>query len=141
MDKLTTHDKVKLQNILNYYTEYRKTNYDDNIGITIENQRREEEKKNIDREIQKIKIIKRTEEYVSLHKEKCIIHQQILMFERRINKNKKNPNNTIELNKIYETLDGLYKSIETIENKQLETIKTEGVNTDLLGDNIINDLL
>ena len=75
MDKLTTHDKVKLQNILNYYTEYRKTNYDDNIGITIENQRREEEKKDIDREVQKIKIIKRTEEYVSLHKEKCIIHQ------------------------------------------------------------------
>lgn len=45
MDNLTPNDKVKLQNILNYYTEYRKTNYDNNIGITIENQRREEEKK------------------------------------------------------------------------------------------------
>jgi hypothetical protein len=35
MEKLTPDNQVKLQNIIQYYTEYRKTHYDDNIGIAI----------------------------------------------------------------------------------------------------------
>ena len=135
MDKLATHDKVKLQNILNYYTEYRKTHYDDNTGITIENQRREEEKKDIHRELQKLKNVKTSEKYILLNNEKYNTYKEIEIYEGRIYEHKKD---TIELNKINETLDVLYNSIETIKNKQLEMIKTEGVNTDLLGDNNIN---
>ena len=137
MDKLTTNDQVKLQNILNYYTEYRKTHYDDNTGITIENQLREEGQKNINRELQKLKDVKQTEKYVLLINEKYKTHKEIEIYEDRIYEHKED---TIELNKIYETLDELYDSIETIENKQLEMIKTGGVNTDLLGDNNINAL-
>ena len=135
MDKLTANDKVKLQNILNYYTEYRKTNYDDNTGITIENQRRKEERKDIDRELQKLINVKTNEKYILLNNEKYNTYKEIEIYEDRINEHKKD---TIELNKINETLDVLYNSIETIKNKQLEMIKTEGVNTDLLGDNNIN---
>ena len=36
MDKLTLNEKYKLQNIINYYTEYRKANYIDNIEIDID---------------------------------------------------------------------------------------------------------
>ena len=77
MDKLTTNDQVKLQNILNYYTEYRKTHYDDNTGITIENQLREEGQKNINRELQKLKDVKQTEKYVLLINEKYKTHKEI----------------------------------------------------------------
>ena len=135
MDKLTTNDKVKLQNILNYYTEYRKTNYDDNIGITIENQRREDKQKNINMELQKLKDVKKTEKYILLNNEKYNTYKEIDNYENRIYRHKED---AIELNKIIETL---YNSIETIENKQLEIIKTVGINTEFLGDNIINDLL
>ena len=77
MDKLTTNDQVKLQNILNYYTEYRKTHYDDNTGITIENQLREEGQKNINRELQKLQKVKTTEKYVLLRDEKTNICEKI----------------------------------------------------------------
>ena len=83
------------------------------------------------------KHVKQTEKYVLLINEKYKTHKEIEIYEDRIYEHKED---TIELNKIYETLDELYDSIETIENKQLEMIKTGGVNTDLLGDNNINAL-
>lgn len=75
--------------------------------------------------------------YCYIKKNVLYIKKFLFMKEELTNTKK----NQIKLNKIYETLDGLYKSIETIENKQLEMIKKEGVNTDLLGYNNTNEML
>lgn len=135
MDKLTSNYQVKLQNIINYYSEYRKTHYDDNIGITIENQRREEEQKVINTELQKIKDVKTTEKYVLLNNEKYNICEQIKTYYNRIDE--KN-NDIIEVKILYEIIETLYNSIEIIEDKQLEIIKkTEGINIELLENHLI----
>jgi hypothetical protein len=117
----------KMQNIINYYTEYRKTHYVDNIGIAIENQRREEERNKIRRELLKLKAVRNTEKYVLLQDEKLTIYKQIEMCYDDV---------TGEQNDmLFETL---CKRIETIESRQLELIKSEGVNVQLCEDNNIN---
>ena len=135
MDKHTPNDQHKLQNILQYYTEYRKIHYDDNIGIAIENRRREEKQKEIHRELQKLKDVRTTEKYVLLNDEKYTICKDIETCVDRMYEHKED---MIELKKINETREMLYNSIETIENKQLEIIKTEGVNTEFLENNNID---
>ncbi len=141
MDKLTPDNQFKLQNIIQYYTEYRKTHYDDNIGIAIENQRREEEQKKIHKELQKLKDVKTTEKYVLLNNEKYNIYEQIETYEHDIEtyEDKICENEVIiELNKKNETLEKLKTLYESIEKHQLETINTEGVNIKFLEDNNIN---
>ena len=123
MDKLTTNDQDKLQNILQYYTKYRKNHYDDNIGIAIENQRREEKQKEIHRELQKLKKVRTTEKYMLLKDERYKIYEQIedIIYENNEDK-----------------IESLCNSIEMIENKQLQIIDTEGVNIKFLKDHNIN---
>ena len=123
MDKLTTNDHDKLQNILQYYTKYRKNHYDDNIGIAIENQRREEKQKEIHRELQKLKKVRTTEKYMLLKDERYKIYEQIedIIYENNEDK-----------------IESLCNSIEMIENKQLQIIDTEGVNIKFLKDHNIN---
>ena len=123
MDKLTTNDQDKLQNILQYYTKYRKNHYDDNIGIAIENQRREEKQKEIHRELQKLKKVRTTEKYMLLKDERYKLYEQI---EDTISENKE------------DKIESLCNSIEMIENKQLQIIDTEGVNIKFLKDHNIN---
>ena len=123
MDKLTTNDHDKLQNILQYYTKYRKNHYDDNIGIAIENQRREEKQKEIHRELQKLKKVRTTEKYMLLKDERYKLYEQI---EDTISENKE------------DKIESLCNSIEMIENKQLQIIDTEGVNIKFLKDHNIN---
>lgn len=123
MDKLTTNDHDKLQNILQYYTKYRKNHYDDNIGIAIENQRREEKQKEIHRELQKLKKVRTTEKYMLLKDERYKLYEQIedIIYENNEDK-----------------IESLCNSIEMIENKQLQIIDTEGVNIKFLKDHNIN---
>ena len=129
MDKLTPIYQTRLQNIIQYYTEYRKTHYDDNIGIMIENQRREEEKKEINRELQKLQKVKTTEKYVLLRDEKTNICEKIDKTYEKMDENEDN----IELTKVLrETLESLFNSLETIEIKQEEIIKESDVNTEFL---------
>ena len=103
-DKLTSYDQDKLQNIIKYYTNYRKNHYDDNIGIAIENQRREEKQKEIHRELQKLKDVRTTEKYMLLKDERCKIYEQIedIIYENNEDK-----------------IESLCNSIEMIENKKL----------------------
>ena len=141
MEKLTPDNQVKLQNIIQYYTEYRKTHYDDNIGIAIENQRREEEQKKIHKELQKLKDVKTTEKYVLLNNEKYNIYEQIESYEHDIDtyEDKICENeDIIELNEKIKTLEKLKTLYESIEKQQFETINTEGVNIKFLEDNNIN---
>jgi hypothetical protein len=136
MDKLAPNLKTKLQNILQHYTEYRKAYYDDNVGIANENKRREEVRMEIHRELQKFKNARETEKYVLLNNEKYKIYEQIEAYEHIIYND--NDEDAVELKKINETLGILYDSIESIKHKQLEIIKTEGVNTKFLEDNNID---
>ena len=96
MNKLTQNNQIKLQNILKYYTEYRKNNYDDNIGIVIENQRREEKQKEIRIELQKLKVVKTAEKYMLLKDERYKIYKQI---ENFVNKTYEYKEDKIELKK------------------------------------------
>ena len=128
-DKLTSYDQDKLQNIIKYYTNYRKNHYDDNIGIAIENQRREEKQKEIHRELQKLKDVRTTEKYMLLKDERCKIYEQIENFEEPLDSLDAAQNETIE---------SLCNLIEIIENKQLQIIDTEGVNIEFLKNNNIN---
>ena len=135
MDNLVPDDQAKLQNILRYYTEYRKTHYDDNDGIAIENKRREQQQEEIRRELQKLQKVRETEQYVGLINEKAKIYEQIETYEGIIYND--NDEDSIELKKINEALGTLYSSIRTIEDQQLEIIKTE-VNVAFLEDNNIS---
>jgi len=147
MEKLTPNDQKVLQNILQYYTEYRKTHFDDNIGIDIENKKRQKKQQEIDEEVNKFENIKKTEEYVRLNDEKCKINKQILIYEDTVYEIR----NTYEEYKHYEDIlddteevkiicnkiETLYDMIETIEHKQLDIIKDNGIDTDLLENNNI----
>ena len=135
MDNLVPDDQAKLQNILRYYTEYRKTHYDDNDGIAIENKRREQQQEEIRRELQKLQKVRETEQYVGLINEKAKIYEQIETYENIIYND--NDEDSIELKKINEALGTLYSSIRSIGDQQLEIIKTE-VNVAFLEDNNIS---
>jgi hypothetical protein len=140
MDKLTPNDKSKLQNILQYYTEYRKTHYDDIIGIEIENKKRLEKQEEIDRQLQKIKNIKKTEQYVLLHDEKCDVNKKIMIYEDNIDEIRESyediyDDDTEEVTIIRDKIDKLYHMIETIEHKQLDVLRENGIDTELLENN------
>jgi len=135
MDNLVPEDQAKLQNILRYYTEYRKTHYDDNDGIAIENKRREQQQEEIRKELQKLQKVRETEQYVGLINEKAKIYEQIETYEAIIYND--NDEDSIELKKINEALGTLYSSIRSIGDQQLEIIKTE-VNVAFLEDNNIS---
>lgn len=135
MDNLTPNDQVKLQNIIKYYSEYRKTHYDDNVGIAIENQRRKEKRKEIDIELQKIEDIKTTEKYVLLSDEKSNICKQLETYYDRMFENKDNMIN------IYETIETLEILYDSIANKQINIIMSAGINKELLDNDIITKRL
>jgi hypothetical protein len=135
MDNLTPNDQVKLQNIIQYYSEYRKTHYDDNVGIAIENQRRKEKRKEIYIELQKIEDIKTTEKYVLLSDEKSNICKQLETYYDRMFENKDNMIN------IYETIETLEILYDSIANKQINIIMSAGINKELLDNDIITKRL
>jgi len=143
MDKLTPNDKSKLQNILQYYTEYRKTHYDDNIGIEIENKKRQEKQEEIDRQLQKIKNIKKTEQYILLTDEKNDINKQIIINEDNIDEIRESYENIYddddseEVKIMCDKIKKLYCIIEMIEHKQLNVIKENDIDTELLENNNI----
>jgi hypothetical protein len=145
MNKLTPNNQVKLQNIIQYYTEYRKTHYDNNISIEIENKNRKEKQDEIDKQLQKIENIKKTEQYVLLNDEKCKMNKQIEIYEDNIDEIRNTyeeykhyediMNDTEDVKNICEKIEILYNIIETIEHKQLDIIKKNGIDTELLEKN------
>ena len=147
MDKLTPNDKSKLQDILQYYTEYRKTHYVDIIGIEIENKKRQEKQEEIDRQLQKIKNIKKTEQYVLLTHEKNDINKQIIFYEdivyeiRNTYEDYKQYEDILDDNEevklICDKIEKLYGIIEMIEHKQLNVIKENDMDIELLENNNI----
>jgi hypothetical protein len=142
MEKLTPNDQKVLQNILQYYTEYRKTHFDDTIGIDIENKKRQKKQQEIDEEVNKFENIKKTEEYVLLNDEKCKINKQIQIYEDTVYEIRNTYeeykhyedilDDTEEVKNICDKMETLYDMIETIEHKQLNVIKDNGIDTDLL---------
>jgi hypothetical protein len=142
MNKLTPNDKSKLQNILQYYTEYRKTHYDDIIGIEIENKKRQQKQEEIDRQLQKIKNIKKKEQYVLLTDEKNDINKQIIINEDNIDEIRESyediyDDDSEEVKIMCDKIKKLYCIIEMIEHKQLDIIKENGIDTELLENNNI----
>jgi hypothetical protein len=108
MDKLSTICQEKLQNIIKHYNNCRKYHQDNNHFITIENQRREEVKKEIDDQLRKINMVQTSEEYLLLSDEKSKINNQFEAYEEDND----------------EILDILCDKLEMIEKKQLEMIKS-----------------
>jgi len=147
MDKLTLNEKYKLQNIINYYTEYRKANYIDNIEIDIENKKRQQKQEEIDEQLEKIKTIKKIEQYVLLNDEKNNINKQILIYEDNVYEIRQTYeeykqyedilNDSEEVENILNKIEILNNIIETIEDKQLNIIKENGIDTELLENNNI----
>jgi hypothetical protein len=147
MEKLTIENQIKLQNILKYYNEYRKTYYDNTIGIEIENKKRQEEQQEIYKKLQKVENIKKTEEYILLNDEKCNINKQIVIYENIIYDIRNTYeeykhyedvlDDTEEVKIICEKIELLYDNIEIIENKQLDIINKNGIDTELLKNNNI----
>ena len=131
MNELTSNNQEKLKNIIQYYDDFRKTNYVNNKAISIENQRRKEIQTNITLELQKIKDVKKTDKYMLLKTEKSKIYDQIFTYE----------DNTDDENTYYDEIDNLYNTIKTIEYKQLEIIKTNGINIKFLEDNDIKYII
>jgi hypothetical protein len=120
MDKLSTICQEKLQNIIKHYNNCRKYHQDNNHFITIENQRREEVKKEIDDQLRKINMVQTSEEYLLLSDEKSKINNQFEAYEEDND----------------EILDILCDKLEMIENKQLEMIKsTDGIDFEFLEEN------
>jgi hypothetical protein len=116
MDKLSPICQVKLQNIIKHYNNCRKY-HQDNKCIAIENQRREEERKEIDDQLRKINMVQTSEEYLLLTDEKSKINNQFETYEEDNG----------------EILDILCDKFEMIEKKQLEMIKsTGGINFEFL---------
>lgn len=131
MNELTSNNQEKLKNIIHYYDDFRKTNYVNNKTISIETQRRKEIQTNITLELQKIKDVKKTDKYMLLKTEKSKIYDQIFTYE----------DNTDDENTYYDEIDNLYNTIKTIEYKQLEIIKTNGINIKFLEDNNIKYII
>jgi len=150
MDNLVPDDQAKLQNILRYYTEYRKTHYDDNDGIAIENKRREQQQEEIRRELQKLQKVRETEQYVALINEKAKIYEQIETYEGIIDEIRdtyeeyntyEDSYDNEEVQIICDKIKKLFGAIKTIECKQLDVIKENGIDTELLEDRKIERLL
>lgn len=149
MDNLTPNNKARLQNILQFYTEYRKTNYDDIHGIEIENKKRQAKQEEINKQLQKIENIKKTEKYVLLHNEKYNIIKQIGFYQDNINEFRNtyayDEHITYKYTKIEEEViiicHKLYHMIKMIEDKQLDIIKGNGIDTELLEISKIEKLL
>jgi len=140
MEKLAPNDQTKIQKILDYYTEYRKTHYDDTIGIENENKRRQEEQREIDKQIQIVENIKQTESYVLLAHEKQDINNQIVNYENTVYDIRNTyeeykhyediMDDTEEVKSIFDKIQTLYDTIETIERKQREFIQANGIDID-----------
>jgi len=150
MDNLVPDDQAKLQNILRYYTEYRKTHYDDNDGIAIENKRREQQQEEIRKELQKLQKVRETEQYVGLINEKAKIYEQIETYEGIIDEIRdtyeeyntyEDSYDNEEVQIICDKIEKLFGAIKTIECKQLDVIKVNGIDTELLEDRKIESLL
>ena len=147
MDKLTLNDKYKLQNIIHYYTEYRKAHYINNIEIDIENKKREQKQEEIDEQVEKIKNVKKLEQYVLLNDEKNNINKQIENYEDNVYEIRKTYEeykqyediltDSEEVKNILNKIEILHNIIETIEDKQLNVIKENGIDTELLENNNI----
>jgi len=147
MDKLTLNDKYKLQNIIHYYTEYRKAHYINNIEIDIENKKREQKQEEIDEQVEKIKNVKKLEQYVLLNDEKNNINKQIEIYEDNVYEIRKTYEeykqyediltDSEEVKNILNKIEILHNIIETIEDKQLNVIKENGIDTELLENNNI----
>jgi hypothetical protein len=142
MEKLTPNNQIRLQNILQYYSEYRKTHYIDNISIEKENKKRQEEKNEVDKQLQQVENIKKLEEYVILDKEKNKIKKEINNYENIVyeirntyeeyKKYEDVLSDTEEVQIICEKITKLDDIIEEIEKKQLDIIKKNGIDTELL---------
>ena len=142
MERLSPNDQHKLQNILQYYNEYRKTHYVDTIAIEIENKKRQEEQAEIDRQLENIENIKKTRQYILLNDQKNDMNKQIVIYENTIYELRNEYeeckkwedilNDTEEVTNICDKINVLYDTIETIEHKQLDLIRENGIDTELL---------
>ena len=138
MKKLEIKEQSKLRNILQKFTNIRKTFYDDNVGIKIELNKREEEHKMIRNELQKIEEVKKSNKYLELYICKLRIFEEIEFYDEKLDsKNEDGVNITpkeFELN--CSEIHDLYEVIKKIDIKQMNIIKEWGINVDFLEQNI-----
>jgi hypothetical protein len=126
MDETT---RFKLENILQYYENYRKFHYDKNEDIAIEKRRREEEQNEICRERQKINDIKTTEEYRALSMEKSNISEELEIYVDRLLDEEEGSDNVPDITDAIERCKNEY---EEIVMKLIMVLRSYGVNIDFL---------
>jgi hypothetical protein len=139
MEKLTYNDQIRLQNIIQYYNEYRKIHYDNNVEIDMENRRREEENREIEQQLHLLKDVQKTEKYMFLHYEKIYVYEQMEKYNDIIYENMLSESYDLEIdnNEIViakNLLEILENTLELIEQKQLEHIQDYGIDTKWLQD-------
>jgi hypothetical protein len=122
-------NQVKLENILQYYENHRKTHYDNNEDIAIENRRREEEQTEICRERQKINDIKTTEEYRALSMEKSNISEELETYVDRLLDEEEGSDNVPGITDAIERSKSEYDKIVM---KLIMVLRCYGVNIDFL---------
>jgi hypothetical protein len=121
--------QAKLENILQYYENYRKIHYDKNEDIAIEKRRREEEQNEICRERQKINDIKTTEEYRVLSMEKSNISEELETYVDRLLDEEEGSDNVPG---ITDSIERCKNEYEEIVMKLIMVLRSYGVNIDFL---------
>ena len=109
--------------------------------------RRQQKQEEIDEQVEKIKNVKKLEQYVLLNDEKNNINKQIEIYEDNVYEIRKSYeeykqyedilNDSEEVKNICNKIEILHNTIETIEHKQLDVIKENGIDTEMLENNNI----
>jgi predicted nicotinamide N-methyase len=139
MDHLCPSDQARLRDILQYYDNYRRTHYDDNVGITVENRRREAEQAEIERHLARIREVQATELYQELSREKAGIRDQMDHYECLLwgaGAGEDEP--PVDITILREIFDTLGKTLASLVTKQLELLEAAGVDVVFLDDKGVN---
>jgi len=139
MDHLRPSDQARLRDILRYYDNYRRTHYDDNVGITVENRRREAEQAEIERHLTRIREVQATEPYQELSREKAGIRDQMDHYECLLwGADYEEDEPPVDITTLRETLDTLGKTLASLVTKQLVLLEAAGVDMVFLDDKDVN---
>jgi len=163
MDHLTPPNQARLQDILRYYDNHRRTYYDDNIAIAADNRRREEEKAEIQRHLDRIQEIQTTEPYQELSRKKAILQRRIDYQERLlwrayypVSESESESDSeesdveaehdepiyiAVDITVLRETLTTLGKTLAHLVTKQLNMLEAAGVDIAFLNDKEVKVVL
>jgi len=118
-----------MENILQYYTNYRKLHYDDNVGIAAEEERRKHEQQEFNRQMEMVRDVQKTVKYQQLEREKQDLEEEMELLDYMLSDDD-------------DTWSGIirpfYSALKAIRNAQLDLLRAEGVDFELLEKKLVN---